>query len=413
MKQEFITIREKETTARVQMSQVQAMRLKDITKKGVRVYRDGKIGISGAIGDVSDAFLLDSAVQNLSAGIEYPYPLSTDRTDHRCYNDKPMAAQELLNHAEKILTILREEYSDFSFSELISSSEITFQMRNSEGLDLEYRDALFAVQLVLKEKATANLFDGFLSCLSRQFDAEKFLAFNREFLEAYRNKVDLPEGDVLPVFTMETSVLLRFIGRELHGERFAKGSSLFSGKMGEELFSDRVNIELLRDPRTTIAPFFDTEGVVLPDDRLTLIEQGRLSRVLTDKKTAHLYNLQHTGAATGSYDDPPTIDGAQGRALAFRTDSEDVAAALKGQPAILALVCSGGDFTADGSYATPVQVSFLFDGKRVIGKLPEFTMRSHLNNMLGEDYIGTFDNTNLYVGDIPTQLQGYYMTIMR
>lgn len=40
-------------------------------------------------------------------------------------------------------------------------------------------------------------------------------------------------------------------------------------------------------------------------------------------------------------------------------------------------------------------------------------MRSHLNAMLGEDYIGTFDNTAFYLGDIPSQLQGYYMTIMR
>jgi PmbA protein len=99
--------------------------------------------------------------------------------------------------------------------------------------------------------------------------------------------------------------------------------------------------------------------------------------------------------------------------LAFKTDAQDIAAALKGQPAIFAFMASGGDFTADGSYATPVQVAFLFDGKRIIGKLPEFAMRSHLDKMLGEDYIGTFDNTVFYLGDLPSQLQGYYMTIDR
>lgn len=79
--------------------------------------------------------------------------------------------------------------------------------------------------------------------------------------------------------------------------------------------------------------------------------------------------------------------------------------------AILVVVSSGGDFTPDGSFAAPVQVSFLFDGERIIGKLPEFTMRSNVYKMLGEDYIGTFENKHLYLGE-QTILQGYYMTIV-
>jgi PmbA protein len=387
--------------------------LKDITKKGVRVYTDGKIGISGAVGDASEAFLLESAVQNLSAGIEYPYPLTSDLKDHRSYNTTPMSSQELLDHAEEILAVLRKEYPDFSFSEYIATNEIRVQMRNSEGLDLEYQDAFFVVQLILKERTTANLFDGGLVCQSRQFDLDPFLCFNRDFLEAYRNKVELPKGDFLPVFTMDTSSLNGFLGRALHGERFAKGSSLFSGKLGKELFSERVNLDLLRDPQRSLRPFFDSEGIVLPEDRLSVIERGRLTRVLTDKKTAQIYDLPHTGSATGAYDDPPSIDGAHGQSLFFRTDSQDIAGFLNGQPAIFTFICSGGDFTADGRYATPVQVSFLFDGERLLGKLPEFTMRSHIDKMLGQDYIGTFDNTSLYLGDIASQLQGYYMTIMR
>ncbi|MGB4493813.1 MAG: metallopeptidase TldD-related protein, partial [Limnochordia bacterium] len=153
--------------------------------------------------------------------------------------------------------------------------------------------------------------------------------------------------------------------------------------------------------------------VVLPGDRLALIENGRLARVLTDKKTAQSFGLEHTGAALGEYDDPPTIDGSQARHLFFRPDSQNVAAALQGRPAIFALICSGGDFTADGSFATPVQISFLFDGERLVGKLPEFAMRSNLFKMLGEDYIGTFADSPLYFGEITWPLQGYYMTIVR
>jgi len=413
VKQEFITIRNKETTARIQASQVAAVRIKDITKQGVRVYRDGKIGIAGAVGDALKEELLQGAVENLKAGIPYPYELTGNLQDRRDCNPEPMGSQELLEQAEAILQVLEKDYSDFIFSESITAQEVTVQMQNSEGLDLEYKDAYFALSLMLKEKTSANLADGALICHTRSFDPERFWSFNRSFLEAYRNKVELPEGDVLPVFTVDIGVILDFLGRHLHGERFAKGGSLFSGKLGQLLFAEKITLELNRDPLEMASPFFDAEGVVLPGDRLALIENGRLARVLTDKKTAQSFGLEHTGAALGEYDDPPTIDGSQARHLFFRPDSQNVAAALQGRPAIFALICSGGDFTADGSFATPVQISFLFDGERLVGKLPEFAMRSNLFKMLGEDYIGTFADSPLYFGEITWPLQGYYMTIVR
>lgn len=414
MNQEFITVRERETTARVQRSQVNAVRIKDIVKKGVRVYDNGKIGIAGAIGDVADAILVDNATQNLSTGIDYPYPLSHGK-DSRCYNDQPMSAQEVLAHADSVLATLQQEYPDFSFSEFIAGTESTWQMRNNQGLDLEYRDASFVINLILKETKTANLFDGALVCQCRKFDPDKFWSFNRAFLEAYRNKVELPEGEVLPVFSLGDENLSGFLVRALNGERYATGSSIFSGKIGEQLFSDKIALDISRDSHANAAPFFDMEGVVLTQDRLPLIEAGKLTRVLTDKKLAQQYNLPHTGAASGGYDDIPGLDSSRyaDLTLDFKTDSQDIVAALQGKPAIFSFVSSGGDFTPDGSYAAPIQVSFLFDGERIMGKLPEFTVRSHLYKMLGEDYIGTFDNTALYFGDIPTQLQGYYMTIMR
>ncbi len=410
MKQESITIREKETAAKVQNTRINAVRTKDIAKKGVRVYKDGKIGISGAIGEVAEDKLVENAVRNLGTGISYPYPLSKDRKDHRTYNDNPISAEELMSITESVLETLGKEYSDFDFSETVSTSEITIEMRNSEGLDLEYKDAYFSLGLILREKKSANLFDGLIMCVGRQFDPDKFWAFNRSYLEAYRNPVALPEGDVLPVFALMPDNLTGFLNKSLNGERFATGSSIFSGKLGEQLFSEKVTLEQNRNPLYEPGAFFDMEGVVLLEDRCVLIEDGKLVSVFTDKKNSELYNLPHTGSASGAYDDMPSLTTVP---LRFRTDSENLKDALKGQPAILTVISSGGDFTPDGSFAAPVQVSFLFDGEKIIGKLPEFTMRSHLNKMLGEDYIGTFDNTVFYLGDIPSQVQGYYMTIMK
>jgi PmbA protein len=408
MKREFITLREKETTIKVQNTKINAVRMKDILKKGVRVFDQDSIGVAGAIGDMPQEELLANARQNLGTKISYPYPLTRGK-DHRSYNQNPISPEDLLAYSEEVLATLRADFADFDFSESIKTKEIIKEMQNDEGLDLRYQDAYYYLGLVLKEKKSANLYDGFLGCHGRQLNLPGFWSFTRELLEAYRRPTQLPEGEVLPVFTFDIDTLTDFLGRALNGERYATGSSLYSGKLGEQLFAEKITLEQNRSPLFDNTPFFDQEGVVLPEDRHALISGGKLVSVFTDKRNAALYNLPHTGAAGGDYDGIPSLTTTP---LAFQSDTPDLQSALK-SPAILSMVSSGGDFTPDGSYAAPVQVAFLFDGERIIGKLPEFTVRSHISKMLGQAYIGTFDNTRFYLGDMPSQLQGYYMTIVR
>ncbi|NLJ41549.1 MAG: hypothetical protein GX352_08075, partial [Clostridiales bacterium] len=364
MDKEFITIREKETTVRIQNTEINALRTKDIVKNGVRVYEDGKIGISGAIGDISNESLIENAVENLDAGISYPYEISGDAKDHRNYGEMTMDSPALLDLSQGIVDRLRSDYKDFDFSEGISAKEAVWNMKNSRGLDLEYRDSYIALGLLLKEKKSANLFDGFLQYRGRTFDLSRFWDFNEGLLEAYRNNVPLPKGETLPVFLVDLSDLENFLSRSLNGELYATGGSIFSGKVGEKLFNDKITVLQDLNPFYTASPFFDMEGVVLKDDCYNLIQNGELKAVYTDKRAAHVYELPHTGAASGSYDGRPALTGAS---LRFGVDSSNIKSALDGQMAVLVAISSGGDFTADGSFAAPVQVGFLFDGERIIG----------------------------------------------
>ncbi|MGX8795970.1 metallopeptidase TldD-related protein [Fusibacter sp. JL298sf-3] len=410
MKKEFLTQTTQEMAIKVRNTRVEAIRNKNITKKGVRVYKDGLIGISGAIGDVDDAVLLKQAEDNLKTRLPYPYALSAGVKDHRSYCENTTTASELLNHTTEILETLRTEYPAFDFSETALHKTSRVQLTNSEGLDLAFETTTYELGFLLKDKKSANLFDGFLLNSGHRFDPDAFWAFNRELLDAYSNEVPLPDKEEMPVIHLAPGVAQIFLNRSLNGERYALGSSLFSGKIGEKLFDERVTVEQSRDPLLFNEPFFDTEGTVVENDAYPLIENGVLKNVYTDKKIAHKYDLPHTGAAGGGYDDLPTL---APQYLFIRPDSEDLKAALNGEPAVLVVISSGGDFTSDGDYAAPVQTSFLFDGEKIVGKLPEFSIRSNIFDMLGKDYIGTFKNRVFYMGDFENHLQVSRMTIVR
>lgn len=408
MIKEFITINQKETSVKIENSAISAVRNKDITKKGVRVYDNGKIGITGMIGNGDDETLVKDATLNLSVGIDYPYEVSKDHKEHRNLTNQVYSPSELIQEVEKLLAYLRENYSHLDFSHMISINELTKSMRNDAGLDLVFRDFIMSLGLVIKENDSVELFDGFMVYNGRNFDADKFIESYKPLLEAYNNKVEIPEGEKLPVFSIDGSGLVRYLLEHTSGEKYGTKSSVFDGKLGEKIFESDFTMKQSMDSEKTYSPFFDAEGVTL-DAELPLFEKGVFKNVYTDKKTAATYGYPLTGAASGEYDGRPMIGSPS---IWIDTDASDIKKALKGQMAILAVISAGGDFTYDGDYAAPVQVSFLFDGEKIIGKLPELAVSSTIYDMLGKDYIGTFETDAIYMGD-QNRLTGCYMTINR
>jgi PmbA protein len=48
-------------------------------------------------------------------------------------------------------------------------------------------------------------------------------------------------------------------------------------------------------------------------------------------------------------------------------------------------MAAGGEFTDEGSYATPVQLGYLMKKGEYVGRLPQVTLKSTLQKMLGQD----------------------------
>ena len=64
--------------------------------------------------------------------------------------------------------------------------------------------------------------------------------------------------------------------------------------------------------------------------------------------------------------------------------------------AVLPVQFYGGGFSDTGEYAMPVQMSYLTDGEKILGRLPPFTMRSNLFDMFGKDFIGVSKYTSIW-----------------
>lgn len=390
VKEKYIS-RIKETSINVSQTEIDSIRNKDIEKTGLRIYENGWIGYAGAIGNYDEAELEKRAKDSLKKNIYYPYELEENTKKYEDFSKEIINEDELVSEFEELLSILRSEQSDFYFSHKLYLTEYEIKLLNEKGLDLCYRDKLISLGLLFKEKSSINIMDGFVGFQGRKYNRELALQNINEVCNAYKNKVKLPKKDILPVvFATDEPLPMRKLLQDLDGNSFGSGSSLLSDKRGKKLFNKNFTLYQNNNPVDTFSPFFDAEGVVIENYRYNLIQDGVVISPYTDKRTAKKYNLPLTGSAVGEYDSIPTL----GPPTLNIAESEKTARELLGgDVGIFVLLAEGGDFTPDGNLGTPVQLAFLFDGEKLIGRLPELNLSSNVFDMFGESFRGVSKDT--------------------
>jgi len=383
-----------ETGIKIAATKAVAVKRKNIVKTGVRIYEDGKIGVAGGLGEQNHDELIARARKALALNVPYPYePTKGVRAEH-VSNELQIDEREYAGEIESLIDSLRSAQPDFIFStpDTIALNTHEVRLANDAGLDLLYRDRFIVSYLLFKEKSSANVFDGFAGFVGRNYDRAKLLKHIGSYCDAFKTSVDLPgAGDYPVVFTVRS---LDFLGRmigEMSGLRYATGSSIFSGRLGTKLFSDKFTLYQSADPKAEFRPFFDAEGTTNPGNKRPLIEKGVFASVYTDKKTSATYNLPLSGSAAADYDEVPKI----GMPAFHIMESErTVKQLLGGNPGIFVVVASGGDFTPTGDFGSPVQLSYMFDGERFIGKLPQIQLSSNVYDMFGGAFAGVSSDSS-------------------
>lgn len=387
---------QKEISVNVVQTEIESIRKKNITKTGLRIYDNGYIGVAGAVGNVDEKDLEKRAMENLKLQIPYPYEPSTNYVEKQDYRKEIFSDEEFVKEMEELLAILRNEFPDFIFSNSSCIQEMNVSLSNDKGLDLEHKDRAVMVGFIIKEKSSVNIFDAFATYTDREYSREKILSIIRDTLNAYKKPVKLPKEGKLPVvFFEEEKLPLKKITEELNGYNVGTGASLFKDFIGQKKFSDKFTLyQSAEKDDLTEFPFFDAEGVINEGYKYALIENGKIITPYTDKKTASQFNLPLTGSATAEYDKVPSLSA---RHLKVAPSNKTLKELLNGQLAVAVLIATGGDFTAEGVFGTPVQLAFLTDGEKLLGRLPELTLSGELYKMFGNDFIG-LSNDKAFVG---------------
>jgi len=383
MIKETYTLIKDEVSVKVSASAPESLRNKRIKRTGVRIYKDGCLGVSGYMGEEGAEEAARRAQAALAYKIAYPCQPSGNLTRSDIVGGKPFTPEALDAEVAAILAALRKDFPQFVLSSpSVKTGTYTEALKNDAGLDLLSAITLHEFVFLYKLNSSSSIMDGWFAYAGRDYDRRAFLDHAGKILAAHLNEVPLPAGGKLPVFFDDCDCPGKSIfGRELGGMNFGTGGSLFSGKTGQKLFNE--NFTLFNSRREVHLPFFDAEGVC--GEGFKYIENGVLRAPFADKKTAAKFNFTPSGTADALYDGTPATDTGITR---IQSQARTIKEMQGGAPAIFVSMASGGDFTSEGGFGTPAQVAFLMKDGKLVGRLPELQLTSSVYEMYGRDFLG-------------------------
>lgn len=352
------------------------------TSQSFRVYKDGFAGIYFQQGKVSDEEGFAKAEKNLALKRPYPFELEEGKRE-RDKTEKPLTDEEIMETARKTLKYLCKKYPDYTFEGAVYSVSYEETMENSKGLFYRTKDANCGIDLGFKHKDSKDISDGYISFTQRTFRPRAFYKIADNILTNFIKEVEMPKECIIVDKYYRYTGLLR---ESLSVESLKEGTSLLTGKVGEEVFSDLLTVTHdVSDKNSWMSSFWDGDGVVPKGDKVTFIKNGKIIRGYCGKKIAKKYRVKTTGNEGFNYTDVPS---GSYNSMTLKIGNKSIKEMLDGRLGIIPIQSSGGGFKEKGEYTMPVQIGLLTDGEKILGRVPPFSIVSNMFDMFGKDFLG-------------------------
>ena len=388
MEREYLQNKSNVITLNITDGKVDSYREKEETQSTVRVYEDGKIGVAGALGDVSAETLEAQAVEKLAGGIPYPCKLNKGVKKSVLRTRPVVADKNLIPATKRLAKKVAAACPRFLVNGKTQASKASGCYQNSQGTELKFENNAFQIFFQVKDKDSSNIADAYYGASVSKYGKkteQKVVADMKMLHDAFfGEKVTLPNGKY-PMIIAPYDVLGQIM-KDVIAEYYISGGSLFSGKLGQKIFNEKLSVAVDRNPRTNrSSAFYDAEGEIAPNSRAFLIKDGVFEKVLTTKNTSAMFGLPLAKTAAAAYDGVPSI-GLPG--LYVKSTAPDLSALLGAEKAVLIAITSGGDITTEGVVGLPVQLAFLVENGKITARVSDFSASGNIKEMLGEDFVG-------------------------
>ncbi len=378
-------------TINIVNSQIESVRTQKIKQQSIRLFHDdGRLGISSGIGEVDEAYLIQKALENSNLGFTYQYDLEKNVHYHVTRGDHDLVNMDLiLGLTDELLTELKKLSKRYIFSNQVKAERHKLTIQSSTELYLSRDVSEYNAGIILKKIGSPDIMNGFLGFESYfRIDKEAFLQECDIIMQATDSQEINLDHEEMPVAYLNMLPLNK-LNSDINGESYHLGSSLLTGKLGEKIMHESVNISEVHDNQDLcIFSPFDHEGIIRNHD-LAIVKNGILTNIVYDKKTAYKYDTKTTGNGFRNAQSHPSIGIRQ---LLPEISTGSLIECSKSETVLLVAISGGGDFLPNGDFSFPVQLAYYLKDGKIIGKAPQLTVTGNYLKTMNEDLIGIAEN---------------------
>lgn len=277
----------------------------------LRLWRDGRPGLTVAYGPVEPQALVDRALAMTQLNEPEPVELANARTEHYPDLGEAVPVEELVEMGKGAIAQIRDAYPEVLCTAEWECEEETTRLLNSNGLDCYYTDTTLSCFLAaewVRGEDFLNVADG--QTERGKLDPDKVVQSILQRLNWAKENVSPPRRRVPILLTAKAADLLwDTVQAALNGRQVLEGASPWSDRLGEVVMADPLTLSQQPDTGPYSCPF-DDEGT--PTQPLLLIREGRLQQFYGDRTTGRLLGTGTTGngfrPGMGSYPTPGLVN---------------------------------------------------------------------------------------------------------
>lgn len=277
----------------------------------LRLWRDGRPGLTVAYGPVEPQALVDRAIAMTQLNEPEPVELADARTEHYPDLGETVPVEELVEMGKGAIAQIRDAYPEVLCTAEWECEEETTRLLNSKGLDCYYTDTTLSCFLAaewVRGEDFLNVADG--QTERGKLDSDKVVQSILQRLNWAKENVSPPRRRVPILLTAKAADLLwDTVQAALNGRQVLEGASPWSDRLGEVVMADPLTLSQQPDTGPYSCPF-DDEGS--PTQPLLLIREGRLQQFYGDRTTGRLLGTGTTGngfrPGMGSYPTPGLVN---------------------------------------------------------------------------------------------------------
>lgn len=382
MEFDIFSINEKSATVKAEAGKISANKNQQIQRHGVRRFEGGKVFQTSRLGAATEDRLIADTKEWGGPGTLHEYGFAAPKVDSK----NGLAADEkYLQDFTEGLDTLNSQHPDFVFSGQCTVQQQSVAFKASYGLDLKTSGGFCEWYFTYQRKGSGNMIDGFLAETGSRVDVKKEIQTHSAFLKM-QNKIATVKNGRIPVLFVEAMQPLSKLLESFYIHKYSEGAALYSGKMGEKLFSDKITlVDSSYDPEAGIIKYFDGDGTVRKED-LKLIDKGRFNGLMSDLRFGKKFNQASTGNGQRVYNRGVTLGPNSLRFQKGQDSWKKIVSQL--DRCLIAMVSAGGDSNDLGEFSSPVQIGYIMEKGEVVGLAPQITVKTSIENYLGAGLIG-------------------------